>query len=153
LEYCAGGIIQSNQIKSQTNTHTSQFFIWLRRKSQSLTISQILIDFRKFGQVVVWFESEIEWRTQISIDSRNCSRNASSSQTQHCSSWSCSKKHFTYCNRRPKNLCTFSFVSLSFHFIDFNFSLCYFSFYWNCETDSCWTIDINSFCWIDFFCV
>jgi hypothetical protein len=86
-----------------------------------------LIDWliRKFGQVVVWFKCEIEWRTQNSIDSRNCSRNASSSQSQHYySSWSCCKKHFTHWKWTTQNLCTFSFVSFSFHLIDFSFCFC-----------------------------
>jgi hypothetical protein len=100
MEYCAGGI-KSNQI-------TFQFFIWLCEENLSLicTLKYWLI--RKFGQVVVWFKCESEWRTQNSIDSRNCSRNVSSSQTQYCSSWSCCKKHFTHIKWRTQNLCTFS---------------------------------------------
>jgi hypothetical protein len=60
---------------------------------------------RKFGQIVVWFEWEvIEW-TETWIGSRNWIGNVSSSQTQYCSLWSCSTKHFTDRKWQTQNLC------------------------------------------------
>jgi hypothetical protein len=135
LEYCAGGI---NQIKSDHN-HSFVCEEHFPHTSNILTFFKFRL-IRKFGQVVVWFKCEVEWKTQNSIDSRNCSRNASSSQSQHCSSWPCCKKYLTHCKWRSQNLCTFCVLFHLIHFIDW-FQFFFFVYYsvilfdWTCETN------------------